>query len=471
MPKELDNPKLLALWLVVCCAFMNSLGCQRRAYTDLYAESMAGEIRELEDRIYEYDAAYQGIEEELAILQSENARLHDRLTAMNPSPNNASPSRSLFKNLPGANKAPNTSSESYNFRESYPAAPEAPIQVIPKPDPVPSIVPVVPPKASAPKTPSVDLLPSSNESKPAKSPKPAPELNDLVPPKIEMGSPTSNPASNPTNDSTSNPTLPPNTVPNPSIGIPATPGVETLPAPNNSFSPPPFNPLSAPPANNGTQHRADENRSVRVASSETPVPASKDLILKPMLAHATAVKALPGAIDDDVIDAGRIELPSSIQPAAFQASSPKKLNASPTDTKVIEIAFHPTLCRGQNLGADDSNDGMYLVLQPRNASGEAIDVPASLTIVVLDPLRPENESKLGRWTLTKEEVDAQLEPVGIGHGYHIPLRWQAAKPTGDVVQVYVRYEMEDGRRLVNERRLQLHVPSVGSASWTPRVAK
>jgi hypothetical protein len=111
------------------------------------------------------------------------------------------------------------------------------------------------------------------------------------------------------------------------------------------------------------------------------------------------------------------------------------------------------------------------VLQPKNTSGEPVDIPADLTIVVLDPNRPEEQSKLGRWTLTKEEVDAQLEPIGIARGFHIALKWQDAKPLGDSVQVYIRYEMEDGRRLVNERRLQIHVPSIGSASWTPRVAK
>jgi hypothetical protein len=114
---------------------------------------------------------------------------------------------------------------------------------------------------------------------------------------------------------------------------------------------------------------------------------------------------------------------------------------------------------------------MHLVLQPRNASGEPLDIPAALTVVVLDPNRPEEQSKLGRWTLSKEEVDAALEPIGIARGFHLGLKWQDAKPSGDAVQVYIRYEMDDGRRLVNERRLQIHIPSAGSASWTPRVAK
>ena len=190
-----------------------------------------------------------------------------------------------------------------------------------------------------------------------------------------------------------------------------------------------------------------------------------------MPAHSNAIQALPTSMDDAAINAGKIDLPISIQAATHQQATSNRSSAAYKDTKVIEIAFHPTLCRGQCLDSKDRNDGLYLVLQPRNASGEVIDLPASLTIVALDPNRPDDQSKIGRWTLTKEEIDAQLEPVGIGHGFHISLPWQEAKPSGDAVQVHIRYEMQDGRRLVNERRIQLHVPSAGSASWTPRVAK
>jgi len=187
--------------------------------------------------------------------------------------------------------------------------------------------------------------------------------------------------------------------------------------------------------------------------------------------QSAALHALPDANDDESIDAGKIDLPLSIQPAAYQQPASTAIQVAPQDTRVIEIAFHPTLCRGQFLDSNDRNDGLYLVLQPRTAAGEVVDKPASLTIVAIDPHRPDDQAKIGRWSFSEEQVDAQLEPVGIGHGFHILLPWQEAKPSADVVQVYVRYEMADGRRLVNERRIQLHVPSAGSAAWTPRVAK
>jgi hypothetical protein len=479
VPKASDNRKLLAVcWLIGCTCFAVS-GCQRRAYTDLYTESMAGEIRELEDRIYEYDAAYQGIESELAVLQSENARLHQQLAASQSGAlGSSSAGKGLFKNRSGTSN-PSGSSESFNLRESYPVESEPSFQVVPKPDPVPNIVPAVPSKSSGEsKTPSVDKLPTPAETKPTK-PSPRSDKKETEPPAVELGTPSNalppnllNPSNIPSPPSgllNPNNATPPTNPIKPSDALPAAPALPSTPGGTNDVLPAPLN-FSAPPTTSNPT-RMSNDRSVQTASSIVPVDAKSDSLRPSESSASIAVQALPEAIDDEAIKAGRIELPSSLRSNQTQNSRAESSPTTTQDNKVVEIAFHPTLCRGQYLGSNDKGDGLHLVLQPRNASGEALDTPAALTVVVLDPNRPEEQSKLGRWTFTQEEVDAQLEPIGVGRGFHIALPWQEAKPSSDVVQVYIRYEMNDGRRLVNERRLQIHVPSVGSASWTPRVAK
>ncbi len=153
---------------------------------------------------------------------------------------------------------------------------------------------------------------------------------------------------------------------------------------------------------------------------------------------------------------------------------PKKKPSSKqaTDQKIVEIAFHPSLCRGQNLDDEEGDDGLYLVIQPRNQAGEILDQPAAVTVVAMDPKRPEAEARIGRWTISKEELESSLEPIGLSHGFHLSLPWQNdIQPEGDIVQVYIRFEMEDGRRLINERRIQLHRVPVGSNVWMPRVGR
>ena len=62
---------------MLACAlagFMAS-GCRQRAFTELYIEKMASEIRMLEDRIYEFDAADQSNIQEIEQLEREIASL------------------------------------------------------------------------------------------------------------------------------------------------------------------------------------------------------------------------------------------------------------------------------------------------------------------------------------------------------------------------------------------------------------
>jgi hypothetical protein len=67
----------LAAWLA--CALLGVCGCSQRAYNELYVENMATEIRLLEDRVYEYDAEYRALENELEDLQVINEGLESKL--------------------------------------------------------------------------------------------------------------------------------------------------------------------------------------------------------------------------------------------------------------------------------------------------------------------------------------------------------------------------------------------------------
>ncbi|MFN9914198.1 MAG: hypothetical protein ACK53L_16535, partial [Pirellulaceae bacterium] len=111
---------------------------------------------------------------------------------------------------------------------------------------------------------------------------------------------------------------------------------------------------------------------------------------------------------------------NEIVAAGYQPPPSKRV---PGDQKVAEIGLHPSMCRGQNMDEQDGDDGLYLVLQPRNQSGETVDQPAAVTIVAIDPKLEEADARIGRWTFSLEEVEAALEPIGAARGYHLSLPW------------------------------------------------
>jgi len=179
----------------------------------------------------------------------------------------------------------------------------------------------------------------------------------------------------------------------------------------------------------------------------------------------------PPSTDGDAIRLGQIIVPEigMVQPASHQAKqtkSPEKIE----DRKIVEIAFHASLCRGNNLDEDSGDDGIYLVLQPKNANGEFVPRPADLTIVAVDPNLQGEEAKIARWSISRSDAASNMQPAGISQGIHLSLPFQEKKPTGDRVIVYVRYELPNGLRAVNEH--QIFVSQKGKRSlWTPRVSR
>ena len=182
--------------LIVAGWLLSAVGCARRAYTDVYVENMASEIRILEDQLYEFDSEYRVLEQELDALQAENARLRNVLPSggatgrsNTPSPQRNVPQPAVPQSpllpVPGSGQGNNPSAATppSSSRRSVPG----------EPSPAPSLegspLEGAPPAASRDAT----LNPLSPSELPA--PKSVPgantqdpyDLKDLVPPTIEHG--------------------------------------------------------------------------------------------------------------------------------------------------------------------------------------------------------------------------------------------------------------------------------------------
>lgn len=435
-----------ALWMLAICTLLMA-GCQRRAYTDLYVERMAGEIRELEDRIFEYDAAYRQTENELDIIRSENEALRSSLAQQSSNAqqrSNNSPLRQRLEELQDSRSRVRADSD--NAPKAMPTTP-----VLPQSDPI--IDPIVEPAPkSAPESNGFGA-PATNKTSPAKpSAARDADAKELEPPEIEMGVPgsiESLPFKLPDAGSI------PNTNPVPD-GI--------LPGP---LMPPPLTTLPTT-QNRGASNDAESPMIPLPTVSDPDAIASNQIVVPAFVKKESSAVVQAGATGR-VTSSNAENLP--IAHARTEVIGKPAWIAEPTDTRVVEIAFHPSLSRGSNRESDPNEDGLRLVMQPRNQHGDFLPEVAGMTLVVVDTGRPAGESKLGRWTWTAEELQESLEPIGFSQGFHVAVAWQSKRPIAKSIQVHVRYEMADGRRLVNEKTIELYAPSLGSDAWTPRVSK
>jgi hypothetical protein len=174
-----------------------------------------------------------------------------------------------------------------------------------------------------------------------------------------------------------------------------------------------------------------------------------------------------GQSHDMELNLSRIDVPaqlaSNLGPAQLKLGAEK-----PTDMKVVEIAFHPSLTRAANFDDEPDDDGLYLVLQPKNAVGQMVPTPAALDIAVLDPSREGDAARIGRWTYSAVEVKAKLQPIGSNQGIHLSLPWNGPDPAADRVIVFIRYTFPDGRQVVNDKHIFVAGKGSMKTVWVPR---
>jgi hypothetical protein len=341
-------------------------GCHQRAYTELYVESMARDKRELEDLVYEFDAEYRALENELSDLRRVNAQLEARL------------------------------------QESEKVRQEARMQ----------------PRTVAPEPARTEPARIESNNTPAQNKNPAPRKTPKVnSEELEL----------------------------PEVIIPKTP--------------PPILPGGAP---------ADSGDSSILPAPDAPTSGGvkPPRLMEPLRAHAPS--GLPSDLSDPSLGKLRISAPSFSPVQLASATSVPPQEKKPTDLRARQMEFHPSLCRGNNTDGKPGDDGMYLVLVPRNTQQEFVPAIGNLTIVMEETISDDVPRRIGRWEFTANELQEMLEPIGNGQGYHLPLAWQDQIPESNAVDVYIRFTDTDGTTMVNHKQIHLRKSTPGQSTWTPR---
>jgi hypothetical protein len=391
---------------------------------------MASEIRALEDRIYEYDSAYQSLEMENEDLRAKHERLQRKLQELEEEEGlslKSKPSRSPARDPKPSQGA--IDSETFELVPPPKVKTEEPAPIVPR-------TPISPPSDS-----KTDL------SNPSTDPMPG-----ILP-------------------GTSPSTLPPPVNEPSEAGLPKAGDAEVLP----------------PPVSNGSSSIPNRSRKVNELKSSDLVeeytmppairsaqqPNGQNLLPPPSLSpnqlnSAPRLPSLPGSTPGAIIQ-GKIKVPTSndvVQASALEVID--HLDPEPAeDRRVVGIDFHPTLCRGINLDNQPGDDGLYLVITSKNQAGQIVNDEGKLTIVA-EEIIDDKPVRISAWEIDSDEMKEYLEPIGASQGYHLRLPWQATAPTGRTIQVFVKCEFEDGRKLVNRKELTLSKSTSRPLTWTPR---
>lgn len=123
------------------------------------------------------------------------------------------------------------------------------------------------------------------------------------------------------------------------------------------------------------------------------------------------------------------------------SSATKRRNVDAHITHIVTQA-HRTARSFDGQGHD-----LEILVQPRNADGNYVSLPANLSVVVIDDELTGDAARVARWDLDASETSRLFRNTDRGEGIHLEFDWPHGDPLGKKLHLYVRYITIDGRKI------------------------
>lgn len=133
--------------------------------------------------------------------------------------------------------------------------------------------------------------------------------------------------------------------------------------------------------------------------------------------------------------------------------------------EVHELVVNKLLTGGLDTDGRKGDEGVMVVVEPRDAEGHLVSGSGTLSLMVLDPATSE---PVARWDFTSEETARAWRKSLLGKGLHFELPWPNDPPEVGELTVYVRLVTPDGRKLLASTDIEIDVPDTRSSWVAPR---
>jgi hypothetical protein len=170
--------------------------------------------------------------------------------------------------------------------------------------------------------------------------------------------------------------------------------------------------------------------------------------------------------DGPALDGGISASPIGLSTGAVATTAAIPFNPSGNSSKVAKIQLDKMLTCGINSGDRAGDQGLMVVVEPRDAAGRIVDAPAEVNVAVLDPAMQGEAARVARWNFTAAETAALFRRTGSGGAMHLAMGWPATPPKHNKLHLFVRYITADGRALQAEQPIEIALPGEKPARWT-----
>lgn len=139
--------------------------------------------------------------------------------------------------------------------------------------------------------------------------------------------------------------------------------------------------------------------------------------------------------------------------------------AIPSDQKVTRLYLNPTLTGGLQHDEQPGDDGIVLVMEPRNKNSEFVPMAGPVSVMLLEP---DSGKRVAQWEFTKQQTSAALQAARAGHGIRLEMPWKNSPPDRNHLHVHVRYWLPNGKTVQADGEIDINPIGQIAARWTPR---
>ncbi len=228
----------------------------------------------------------------------------------------------------------------------------------------------------------------------------------------------------------------------------------------------------------GSEARSSQSRNSGLGASDDEPDMTSPSIVIPGLEDG-----LPSTLEPPRVNEGRptdTELPvpggdSARRSPRYQTPTRQVAARSrgPGDPRITHIELNSTLTGGTDFDRKSGDDGLVIVLEPRNADNEFVPLAGPITAVLLDYAKRDQGTGalVARWEIDAKNVHKAIVNDDNARGIQLRLPWPGEAPEHSKLRLDVRYTTADGRRLDTRADVHITLPGQFSARWTPRAPR
>ncbi len=164
------------------------------------------------------------------------------------------------------------------------------------------------------------------------------------------------------------------------------------------------------------------------------------------------------------LEAPTIELPGASDSSPVDMSPGVEINpgrggASMGRGKPTKLVINKRLTGGLDRDGRNGDEGVLVVVEPRDAAGNLVQTPGTISVVVMDPALEGPEARIARWDFAPDELPSHFHNTVFGQGLQFELLWPGEAPRNRDLQVYVRFTTEDGVKLTTDTKIDVRTPA------------